>query len=46
MGEAPASNMFHKKNDKMFKVLPNLFGIADDNLTVEYDDDGRDNDRT
>ena len=32
------------KNRQIFKVLPNLFGIADDILVAGYDSDGRDHD--
>ena len=33
---------FRKKIDEIFKMLPNVFGIADDILVLGYDDNGRD----
>ena len=32
--------------DEIFKVLPNVFGIADDLLVVGYDADGKEHDET
>ena len=43
---APTGDIFPQKIKEMFKDLPNVFGIADDNLTVGYDSDGRYHDRT
>ena len=37
-------NMFQHKVNEIFKDLPNVFGIADDILVVEYDIDGKDHD--
>ena len=37
--------MFQKKIIKIFKGLPNVFGIADDILIVGSNADGRDHDR-
>ena len=31
-------NMFQNKTDEIFEDLPNIFGIADDILTVGYDE--------
>ena len=42
----PVGDMFQWKIDEIFKDLPNVFGIADDMLIVDYDADGRDHDRT
>ena len=36
--------MFQRKKTKIFKELPNIFGIADDILVVGYDADGKDDD--
>ena len=33
------------KNDKIFKDLPNVFGIVDNILVVGYDSDGKDHDK-
>ena len=38
--------MFQCKIDEIFKNLPNVFGIADDILLVDYDTDGKDHDET
>ena len=35
-----------QKTDKIFKDLPNVFGITDDILVVGYDRDGKDHDDT
>ena len=43
---AKTSDMFQWKINKIFKDLPNVFGIADDILIVGYDADGRDYNRT
>ena len=43
-GAAPAGDMFQWKKDKIFKDLPNVFGIADDILVYGYDSDGNDHD--
>ena len=32
--------MFKRKKDEIFKDIPNLFSITDDNLVVGYDSDG------
>ena len=37
--------MFHQKSNEIFKYLPNVFGIADDILSVGCDADGRYPDR-
>ena len=39
---APVGDMFQRKNDKIFKDLPNVVGIADDILVVGYKVDGDD----
>ena len=44
-GVALAGYMFPKIN-KIFKILPNVFGIADNILIVKNDADERDYDRT
>ena len=46
LGAAPTRDMFLRKIDKIFKELPNLFGIADDILVVGYEVDGEDHDET
>ena len=38
--------MFQRKTNEIFRGLPNVFDIADDTLTVGYDADSRDHDRT
>ena len=43
---APSGDMFKRKINKIFKVLPNVFCIADNSLVVGYDDDGTDHNRT
>ena len=45
-GVAPAGDIFQQKNDKVFKDLPNVFGIADGILIVGYYPDGGDHDIT
>ena len=45
-GPAPTGIIFQYKTDKIFKNLPNVFGIADDILVVVYDIDGKDHDET
>ena len=45
-GAAPAGNMFQRKIDKIFKDLPNVFGITDDIWVVGYGRDGKDHDDT
>ena len=37
-----SDDMFHSKIDEIFKDLPNVFGIAEDILLVEYDANKRD----
>ena len=44
--QPPQGDMFQQKIDKIFKDQPNVFGIADDNLFVGYDNDGKDHDYT
>ena len=43
-GAVPAGNMFQCKIDKIFNDMPNIFGIADDILVIDYDNDGTDHD--
>ena len=38
--------MSQRKVDKIFKNLPNAFGITDDILVVAYDSDSKDHDDT
>ena len=38
--------MFQRKIEEIFKDLTNVFGIADDNLVVGYDRDGKDHSDT
>ena len=38
--------MFQKKIDELFSGMPNVFGIADDNLVVGFDELDRDHDVT
>ena len=45
-GVAPEDDMFQRKMYETFKGLPNIFGIADDILTVGYATEWRDHDRT
>ena len=40
-GTAPAGDMIQLKVDKIFKDLPNIFGIADDILVVGSDSNGK-----
>ena len=42
----PTGDMFQWKIDEIFNDLPNMFGIADEILTVGYDSDGKDHDET
>ena len=44
--QPPTGDMFQRKIDKIFKDLPNLFGITDNILVVGYDRDGKDHDET
>ena len=43
-GAALADDMSERKKEKVFKVLPSVFGIVDDTLVVGYTDSGRDHD--
>ena len=43
-GAAPAGNMFQKKIDELFNDIPNVFGIADDNLIEGFNEDSMDHD--
>ena len=43
---SPVGDMFQRKMDKIFKDLPNVFGIAGDNLIVGYNSDTKDYDDT
>ena len=43
---ASAGNMFHRKMDKLFQGLPNMFGIAYDISIAGLDELGRDHDAT
>ena len=45
-GVVQAGNMFQQKIDKIFKDLPNVFGIADDILVEGYDANSRYHDKT
>ena len=38
--------MFQHKIDEIFSDMPHVFGIADDILVIEYDEDGADHDAT
>ena len=38
----PAGDIYQCKIDETFKGLPNVFGIADDVLILQYDADCRD----
>ena len=38
--------MFQRKIDEIFRELPNIVGIADNILVGEYEDDGKDHDKT
>ena len=40
-GAATTGDMFQHKIDKIFRNLPNVFGIVDDILVVGYDFDGK-----
>ena len=44
-GAAPAGDMFQRKIDGIFKDFPNVFGIADEILVIEYEVDGKDHDK-
>ena len=44
-GVVPAGGMFQQKIDKIFKDLPDVFGIVDDILIVKYGADDRNHDR-
>ena len=46
LGGSPAGNIIHRKIYKIFKDLPNVFGIVDDILVVGYEADGKDHDET
>ena len=37
--------MFQQETDEKLRELPNVFGIADNNLVADYDVDGEDHDR-
>ena len=43
---APPNNMFQQRMDEIIKHLLNVFSIADDIFTVDYDADGTDHDET
>ena len=43
-GAAQTGDMFQHKTGEIFKILPDVFGIADDILVVGYDTDGKDHD--
>ena len=45
-GADPVGDMFQKKIDALFCIMPNVFGIADDSLTTGFDEHGRDHDGT
>ena len=45
-GVTPAAGMFQCKIDRIFKVMPNVFGTADDISIVEYNSDERDHNGT
>ena len=45
-GATLAGDMFKRNIDKIFKDLPNVFGITDYILVVGYDRDGKDHDAT
>ena len=45
-GVVSVGNMFQRKINEIFKGLPNVYNKADDILTVGYDADGRDHNRT
>ena len=38
--------MFQRKIDKIFKDMPNVFGIVGDTLVAGYEADGKDHDET
>ena len=42
----PAGDMFERKIDKIFKDLPNIFGIMGNILVVGYEADGKDHGET
>ena len=37
--------MFQQKIDDIFSDMPNMFGIVDDTLVADYDNDGKDHDK-
>ena len=43
---APAVDMFQKKIDKLFRCMPDVYGIADDILITGFDEQGKDHDIT
>ena len=43
-GAAPTGDIFQQKIDDIFQILPNVFGITDDVLVVDYDNDSKDHD--
>ena len=43
-GAAPAGDEFQRKRDKIFKDLPNVYGIADNILFVGYESDDKNHD--
>ena len=46
LGSVPAGDMFQRKIHEIFNDMPNVFGITNDILVVEYDADGRDHNKT
>ena len=44
-GAAPAGNMFQRKIDEIFNDIPNIFGIAEDILVIEYNKHGADHNK-
>ena len=38
-------DMFQRIIDEIFKILPNVFGLADDIFVVGYEADGKDHDK-
>ena len=38
-GTAPTGDMFQRKVYKIFREIPNIFGIADEILAASYNDD-------
>ena len=43
---APVGDMFQKKIDELISGMPNVFGIANDNLVAGFDELDRDHDVT